>query len=233
MSVLWLFLTLTLVVVIHEYGHFFACRLLGVPVKTFAIGMGPTLFKWVSPKTSWEFKLLPFGGYISMHESVAERSPGARFLISAAGPAVNILVAMLIVGIAISPEKALDLLRIMGLLYVKTFQALFSVFVFTSDTVVASVAADDMRGPIGMAKDADQIKQSTGFLPLFLILNIGIALINLMPFPPLDGGHMVLQTVEATLGKRIGAMVAAVYVPISLLFFLALIVMITFRDIIR
>ena len=50
-------LMLGIMVTIHEAGHFFAARLTGIPVKEFAIGFGPQIFKWKSKKHETQFFL--------------------------------------------------------------------------------------------------------------------------------------------------------------------------------
>ena len=42
---------LSVLVVLHEYGHFLVARLNGVRVTDFAVGFGPTLLKWTSPRS--------------------------------------------------------------------------------------------------------------------------------------------------------------------------------------
>jgi regulator of sigma E protease len=58
-------LMLSILVVLHEYGHFLVARRCGVRVTDFAVGLGPTLLKWTSPRsgTNYRLNLLPIGGY--------------------------------------------------------------------------------------------------------------------------------------------------------------------------
>jgi len=59
---------LSILVVLHEGGHFLLARLNGVRVNDFAVGFGPTLLKWTSPRsgTNYRLNLLPIGGYCAM-----------------------------------------------------------------------------------------------------------------------------------------------------------------------
>jgi regulator of sigma E protease len=59
---------LSVLVVLHEYGHFIVARLCGVRVTDFAVGFGPTLLKWTSKRsgTNYRINLLPLGGYCQM-----------------------------------------------------------------------------------------------------------------------------------------------------------------------
>ena len=113
-------LTLSVLVVLHEYGHFIVARLNGVRVTDFAMGMGPTLLKWTSPRsgTHYRLNLLPIGGYCQMkgedgQSSQAEqqrqfrktaadyepdnfqaKSPLQRLSIVLAGPVANFIIAL-------------------------------------------------------------------------------------------------------------------------------------------
>ena len=61
-------LMLSVLVVLHEGGHFLIARWNGVRVNDFAVGFGPTLLKWTSPRsgTNYRLNLLPIGGYCAM-----------------------------------------------------------------------------------------------------------------------------------------------------------------------
>ena len=58
-------LVLTLVVFIHELGHFLVARWCGVTVKTFSIGFGPEIYGFLDKYgTRWRFAWIPLGGYV-------------------------------------------------------------------------------------------------------------------------------------------------------------------------
>ena len=60
-------LVITLIVFVHEFGHYWAARRAGVKVLKFSIGMGPELFGWTDKHdTRWCFSLIPVGGYVMM-----------------------------------------------------------------------------------------------------------------------------------------------------------------------
>ncbi|WP_423820787.1 RIP metalloprotease RseP [Salinisphaera sp. SPP-AMP-43] len=95
---------------IHEYGHYWFARRLGVRVLRYSIGFGSKLLGWTSRKTGIEYQLaaIPLGGYVKMLDEregpVAEADkpkafnrvhPWRRIVIVAAGPGVNIVFAIL------------------------------------------------------------------------------------------------------------------------------------------
>ncbi|MBI4061866.1 MAG: site-2 protease family protein [Elusimicrobia bacterium] len=102
---------LGLVIVLHEFGHFFACRRLGVRVEKFAFGFGPELLG-VTDRSGTRFSLcaIPFGGFVkpagedpSARDAVQPKSDeyfgqawNRRLLIVYAGPAMNYLLAFVL-----------------------------------------------------------------------------------------------------------------------------------------
>jgi regulator of sigma E protease len=112
---------LSVLVVLHEYGHFLLARRNGVRVDDFALGMGPTLLKWTSKRsgTNYRLNLFPIGGYCAMKgedgkSSEAEqqrvfqtdgkhdddnfqgKTPWQRLSIVVAGPIANFIVAIVL-----------------------------------------------------------------------------------------------------------------------------------------
>ena len=93
-------------VVIHEFGHFSVAKLSGVKVEEFSIGFGPRLFGFTSGGTLYAFRLLLLGGYVRLYgmepdqpdteESFNRRPLWARVLTIAAGPAMNVLTAVVL-----------------------------------------------------------------------------------------------------------------------------------------
>ncbi len=65
-NVIVIILVLGIIITIHELGHFLMCRLTGVAVNEFSIGMGPAIFHWKRKETQYSIRLLPIGGYCLM-----------------------------------------------------------------------------------------------------------------------------------------------------------------------
>lgn len=64
----WIYglLALCILVIIHEFGHFIAAKLLGVKVESFSVGMGPILLHKKIKGTDYRLSLIPLGGYCGM-----------------------------------------------------------------------------------------------------------------------------------------------------------------------
>ena len=108
-------LLFVVLIVIHEFGHFIAAKLLGVRVNEFAVGFGPKLFSHQGKETKYSVNLIPFGGYCAMEGQDEESSDGRafcnkkpwrRFLIVAMGAIFNLLLGLIIIAIILAPSKA-------------------------------------------------------------------------------------------------------------------------------
>ncbi len=113
MGLVYGILGLVIMIIIHEFGHFLAARMVGVEVTRFSVGFGPVLLKYKPKVTEYALSLIPLGGYVKMKgEEVDERdesdTKGAffaqpvwkRMVIVFAGPFFNILSAILFFAIA-------------------------------------------------------------------------------------------------------------------------------------
>jgi len=63
-SIIFALLSLSIIIVVHELGHFIAARSAGIPVHEFSIGMGKSLFSKKFGDTEFSLRLLPLGGYV-------------------------------------------------------------------------------------------------------------------------------------------------------------------------
>lgn len=102
-TLILVFLVISILILVHEWGHFYAARKLGVKVEEFGFGFPPRIFARVKNGVRYSFNLLPFGGFVKIFgehgegenntESFASRPARQRFLILAAGVGMNLLLA--------------------------------------------------------------------------------------------------------------------------------------------
>lgn len=99
-------IVISILVVVHECGHFFCARKLGVRVEKFSLGFGPELFKRKIKDTEYSIAAIPLGGFVKMAgdnltdykaapDEFLSQSPGRRFWIIACGPILNYLLGFL------------------------------------------------------------------------------------------------------------------------------------------
>lgn len=96
-------------------------------------------------------------------------------------------------------------------------------------------SADDMRGPLGIAEASGDAARG-GFISfvLFIIqVSIGIGLVNLLPIPVLDGGHLLFYGIEAVIRRPIGEKVQNMALNIGIGLLLCLLIVTSWNDIVR
>jgi len=117
LSIIYLLLILTALVVVHELGHYLFARIFKVRVKEFSIGFGPKIYEKKGKKTNFFFKAFLIGGYVKLagedldqnddedndteekipHEELLTSKPSwQQFLISFAGPLFSVLAGFVI-----------------------------------------------------------------------------------------------------------------------------------------
>ena len=134
LSNIWIYggsfiLALSILVIVHEWGHYAAARLCGIKVEDFAIGMGPEIWgRTARDGTRWKICLLPIGGYVRMfgdtdpagagktdqvgtgtekramtyderQQAFFSKTVAQRAFVVFAGPAINFLFAILLLSI--------------------------------------------------------------------------------------------------------------------------------------
>lgn len=69
---------LSILILVHEFGHFIVARRLGIRVEKFSLGFGPKLFGIKGKQTEYTICAIPIGGYIKMAGDTRESSTGKR-----------------------------------------------------------------------------------------------------------------------------------------------------------
>lgn len=100
-------LILSILIVVHEFGHFFAAKRVGVRVEEFCLGFGAKLFKRKKGDTEYGIASIPLGGYVKLagdnleeykgdKDEYLSKSPGERFQIIFCGPVLNYILGFLL-----------------------------------------------------------------------------------------------------------------------------------------
>ena len=115
MSVLFAILLFSILIFIHEFGHFAAAKLSGVQVNEFAMFMGPALWKKQIGETLYSIRLIPIGGYCAMEgededtdnpRSFQKAAWWKRLIILVAGAAMNFLMGVILMFLVYLPAQA-------------------------------------------------------------------------------------------------------------------------------
>jgi len=110
-EILWFIVAVSVLVTVHEFGHYWVARRLGFKVLRFSVGFGKPLFSKVAgaDRTEYVIASIPLGGYVKMLDeregpvasadlprSFTRKPPWQRILVLLAGPAANILFAIVV-----------------------------------------------------------------------------------------------------------------------------------------
>lgn len=96
----------SVIIFIHEFGHFLFAKIFGVRVNEFALGMGPTLFKFQKGETKYAIRAFPIGGFCAMEgeDKTSEDSHAfnnkkvwQRFIIISAGAIFNLILGFILI----------------------------------------------------------------------------------------------------------------------------------------
>ena len=109
-AVIFAILLFSILIFVHELGHFISAKLFGVQVNEFSMFMGPAIAKWTKGETQYSIRCIPLGGYCAMEgedqdsdnpRSFQKASWWKRLIILAAGSFMNLLIGVVIIAIVL------------------------------------------------------------------------------------------------------------------------------------
>jgi regulator of sigma E protease len=228
------FLIIGLTILIHEAGHFIAARIVRIPIARFSIGFGPKLFSFKRKETEYWISAVPVGGYVLPQVEEVEQFYGypvwKRNIFSLGGPTANILTAAVLLAIMNIIQNGFSIYGVTVQPLVQTFG---TVALFLA--AIPSLFSDsgNLSGVVGI------ISQGGGFIGgnainairFGILINLNLAVLNLLPFPVLDGGKIVLNLLE-----KIHPHLRKLHYPLSIagwLIIMGLMVYVTVIDVTR
>lgn len=223
-------------VFIHESGHFCVAKLCKVKVNEFSLGFGPILFSKQGKVTRYALRLIPLGGFVSMEGederstnegSFSEASILKRIAIVMAGGVVNIIFAILLFWV----------LCVIYFGFQDSFMCVAQYLRMAVEDIIqlftGHAKIDQMMGPVGISNVVSKTSDITDFVYIMSVISLSLGVTNLLPFPPLDGGKVVLLIIEAIIRRPISQKIELTIQSIGLCLLLALSAFVTFNDIIR
>ena len=345
-SILIFLLVLSILVIVHEFGHFWVARKNGVLVEEFGFGLPPRVIGRKIGETLYSINALPFGGFVRLHgeqdeggimyprKAFLNKSKRVRIAVIVAGVIMNFILAVVSFAIVYSFQgiprelnkvKVVDVTagspaQVAGLIvgdfiksadkkefikveefisYVDTkrgqkvalvveretneikltitprenppagegplgvtittteiyfapiwqrpFYGIYYGFkeaVFWGQTVISGFSGmigglfhgqtpKDVAGPVGIfAVSTQAAKFGTLSLINFIgILSVNLAILNILPFPALDGGRLLFIAIEGVIGRKVLPKIESMVHSAGMIFLLILIVLITFSDV--
>uniref|UniRef100_A0A7V3ZZA8 Zinc metalloprotease n=1 Tax=candidate division WOR-3 bacterium TaxID=2052148 RepID=A0A7V3ZZA8_UNCW3 len=113
LTFLLVLLFLGILIAVHEFGHFIACRIQHIGVEEFSIGFGPRVLSFTDKVgTRYSLSLIPFGGYVKIkgEEKSENPEPGdfwiqpfyKKIFVVISGPVFNLILALVVFGLGYS-----------------------------------------------------------------------------------------------------------------------------------
>ena len=232
-------------VLIHEGGHFLAAKACKVCVEEFSIGFGPVIFSKQKNGTLYRIGCIPFGGYVRMTgENERSEKEGAfnnaklihRIFIVAAGGLINIIFALVvffILSIFYEGITNYSFLAKVDFAFRNTCGFVLSVIDSLKMLFTGKVGINQMAGPVGISEIVVKTKGIYKFIHLLCLVSISLGVTNLLPFPALDGGRIVLLIIEGIRGKALSEKVELKIQTIGFSILIILALVVTYKDILR
>lgn len=217
-------------------GHFLVARICKVKVNEFAIGFGPTIWHSKNTKTKYAIRLIPLGGFVSMEGeeehsdaqgSFSKASIPKRIAIVMAGGVVNIVFGLLVYFILIA--------CVYNVQYAFSSTIDFSISIIDNLKMLftGNVGLDQFTGPIGISNIVSQTKGIENFIYILALISLSLGVTNLLPFPPLDGGKVVIYLIEWIRRKPMKENTEITIQMIGFSLLIALSIYVSYNDILR
>jgi regulator of sigma E protease len=213
MSYIVIIFVVGLLILIHEIGHLVAAKMCGIPVSQFSLGFGRKLAAVTHNGTSYRLSWIPIGGYVlpGIDQAVMHALPAHKQIAFAlGGPVANVVTAMA------------------GIFLLGIFQFDLSVAAAASFSVTGlwTGLQQQVTGLSALFADVDQLSGIVGIvaiggsqfastfvslLQFSVAINLSLAVMNMLPLPPLDGGRIVFCLLE-----KLHKPIAKAEVPVTL-----------------
>ena len=141
-----------------------------------------------------------------------------------------------VIGISSPKDPSIDKYNFIGsinnsLEFIPTYYV--ASFSFLQQSYKENTLGDQLAGPIGIVKNADQmmLDQVRGVLFLFIVISLFVGLFNLLPIPLLDGGHIMYFIIRRIFSNSLPEFVTRVYLAVGITIISFLFIVVTYNDI--
>lgn len=98
-----------------------------------------------------------------------------------------------------------------------------------------NISLKQLEGPLGIARESGRAARQgvAELLSLMAVIGMNLAILNLLPIPPLDGGHILLLFIEGTIRHDLSVRVKERFVTVSMVFLLLVFAIVMYNDVLR
>ncbi|MHC4748131.1 MAG: site-2 protease family protein [Planctomycetota bacterium] len=224
MNYLVVFILINLLILAHEFGHLIAAKLSKIPIERFSIGFGPKLWSFKKGGTEYRISAFPVAGYVLPEvkdfDDFFLTPASRRILFALGGPAANIILSIICLSVLNIITTGFSLYGI----FLQPFVQLINITTqFLSALPALFASPGQLSGVVGIVAVGGQFVDAglSSILQFAILININLALLNLLPLPPLDGGKILfclLEKIHHSLARlRLPVMVAGWVLILSLI----------------
>jgi len=193
------FILISFLILIHELGHLIAAKLSNIPIERFSIGFGPKLCGLKKGKTEYRLSVFTIGGYVLPEiknlNDFYQIPSSKRIVYALGGPSANLLLSIILSAVYNTASTGFSLYGILLYPFAQVLK-ITSQFLYALPSLFADPG--QLSGIVGVVAIGGQLVAGDllKILQLAIILNINLALLNLLPLPPLDGGKILFCLLE-------------------------------------
>ena len=118
--------------------------------------------------------------------------------------------------------------------FCQSLSVLRAIWTSLIDTVKGRYGAEAISGPVGVVSEMKEVEETGGITSLFfmmMVISMNLGIVNLLPFPALDGGRLLFLIIEAIRKKPASPKIEAAVNTAGLVILMALMLFVTFNDI--
>ncbi len=255
MSIVVFLIILFVLVLVHEFGHFWMAKSFNIKVDEFGFGFPPKLFGIKKGETEYTFNLLPIGGFVKIFgenpneentngpdsaRSFVNKPKYKQAIVLLAGVFANFLLAFILFSAVLMLGTAKmslypAVLKGMKVTLFITKNTVLGLYTLIVDGLQGKGSLESITGPVGLVGMIGSAYKSgfTYLLSFTALISVNLTIINLLPFPALDGGRLFFLLIEKIKGSRINPKITntANIVGFCILIFIMLLV--TYHDVVK
>jgi regulator of sigma E protease len=97
------------------------------------------------------------------------------------------------------------------------------------------VSLKQLEGPLGIARESGRAARRgmADLLSLMAMIGVNLGILNLLPIPPLDGGHLLFLCIEGTMRRDLSVRLKERFVTVSMVFLLLIFAIVMYNDVLR